>query len=266
MATAIGLTEHIDVEEALQCNIFHGRITKQGKKSPDFLFWQGPMTDRSHIYLVECKGTMASLSQSYNQLCAGTVQLPAIKSIKNPIALVVSGVCLLEKRTVINVIDPPIEENGENSYIVEEPDAFYKQITKLSFWKKLVYAFPGGAVFLKTGKFGSINKREETVLVPKKHVTFYGNREIMFSNGFCIEVFRGIYSGFMEKEDYPGSFDEWFGKFYQEYPGRYEDWQGLFEELVSVFGSGHERKYPGALPLLIRKTVRSRTLMLLGRC
>ena len=86
-------------------------------------------------------------------------------------------------------------------------------------------------------------------------MTYYGNREILYSNGFYIEVFRRIYLGFVEIEDNPGFFDEWFGKFYQEYPGRYDDWQELLEALVSVFGFGHEWKYPGGITLLIRKTV-----------
>lgn len=66
-------------------------------------------------------------------------------------------------------------------------------------------------------------------------------------NGFYIKVFRGIYSGFMGTEDYPGSFDDWFWKFYQDYHRRYDDWLGQFGELVSLYKSDHNRLYPGSV-------------------
>lgn len=250
MEEHFGASEHIDVEEALKCKIFEKRITKKGRKSPDLLFWKEPLDDQSHLYLVECKGTTTSLNQSYEQICAGTEQLPSIQGLGNPITSIVSATCLLKNGTVVNMIDPPAEENALNTYIVKNPETSRKQMTKLSLWKKFVYAFPESYPFIKKGKFGSIHKESEIVPDSEPEVLFYGNRERWIINGFLISVFRGVYSGFIETEDYPGGFDDWFGKFYKEYLRRYDNWYGRFEHLLSLKMSDNDGLYPGSITII----------------
>lgn len=225
MEERFGLSGHIDVEDALKINMFTRRIHKIGRKSPDYLFWREPFHDKSYLYLVECKGTTTTRSQSYKQICSGTEQLPSIIGVKNSLTSIVSAACMLKYRTVVNMIDPPPEDDTTNSYIVRNADRFPEQLAKLSWLKKLAFAYPYThdrvRALFDEGEIGYVPPELRPVEKFDSELgTFYGNTQRMIVNGVQVSVFRGIYSEFLEGDNYLSSLKRWYEKFE---PSRNED-------------------------------------------
>ncbi len=100
----------------------------------------------SPYYVVECKGTQSSRSESHNQLRRGLEQVPSVVVGAGPrqVVTVVVATCLLDNSTEVLVIDPPpdktdddrprgeasekvSERTGKRSWRISNPEAFQER-------------------------------------------------------------------------------------------------------------------------------------------
>lgn len=141
MEEFFGAGSFVDVSIALNDPAAYQDIEQEGDAQPDYLMW-GDEAD-SPYYVVECKGTQSSRSESHNQLRRGLEQVPSVVVGAGPrqVVTVVVATCLLDNSTEVLVLDPPpdkpdddrprdeasekvSERTGKRSWRISNPKAF----------------------------------------------------------------------------------------------------------------------------------------------
>jgi hypothetical protein len=144
MEEFFGAGSFVDVSIALNDPAAYQDIEQEGDAQPDYLMW-GDEAD-SPYYVVECKGTQSSRSESHNQLRRGLEQVPSVVVGAGPrqVVTVVVATCLLDSSTEVLVIDPPpdktdddrprgeasekvSERTGKRSWRISNPEAFQER-------------------------------------------------------------------------------------------------------------------------------------------
>jgi hypothetical protein len=142
METFFGAGSFVDISIALNDPAAYQGIERDGDAQPDYLMW-GDEAD-SPYYVVECKGTQSSQSESHNQLRRGLEQVPSVVLGAGPreVVTVVVATCMLDNRTEVLVLDPPpdrpdgdhpgkedservSERTGKRSWRISNPEAFH---------------------------------------------------------------------------------------------------------------------------------------------
>jgi hypothetical protein len=134
----------VDVSIALNDPAAYQGIEREGDAQPDYLMW-GDEAD-SPYYIVECKGTQSSRSESHNQLRRGLEQVPSVVLGAGPrqVVTVVVATCLLNNSTEVFILDPPpdgpdddqpgeeaservSERTGKRRWRIRNPEAFHER-------------------------------------------------------------------------------------------------------------------------------------------
>ena len=144
MENFFGAGSFVDISIALNDPAAYQGIEHEGDAQPDYLMW-GDEAD-SPYYVVECKGTQSSQSESHNQLRRGLEQVPSVVLGAGPrqVVTVVVATCLLSNSTEVLVLDPPpdktdddrpgeeaservSERTGKRSWRISNPDVFHER-------------------------------------------------------------------------------------------------------------------------------------------
>ena len=144
MEEFFGAGSFVDISIALNDPAAYQDIDQEGNAQPDYLMW-GDEAD-SPYYVVECKGTQSSRSESHNQLRRGLEQVPSVAVGAGPrqVVTVVVATCLLDNSTEVLVLDPPpdkphddrpaedsservSERIGKRNWQISNPEAFQER-------------------------------------------------------------------------------------------------------------------------------------------
>lgn len=106
LGSYFGAPEALDVSLALRDGTWG--VQRQQASSPDYLFFDSTQTN---LYVVECKGTQSSRSESLNQLRRGSEQVQSLvfNGRPTPPSFVVAT-CLTRTGTRVLMLDPPGED------------------------------------------------------------------------------------------------------------------------------------------------------------
>lgn len=144
MEEFFGAGSFVDISIALNDPAAYQDIEQEGDAQPDYLMWGDDAN--SPYYVVECKGTQSSRSESHNQLRRGLEQVPSVVVGTGPrqVVTVVVATCLLDNSTEVLVLDPPpdktdddrpreessekvSERTGKRSWRISNPEAFHER-------------------------------------------------------------------------------------------------------------------------------------------
>ena len=111
LGTYFNAPESVDVSIAMDDG--NWQIGQLNRSSPDYLFFD---STKANLFVVECKGTQTSRSNSLDQVRRGTEQVQSLVFTNRPTppSLVVAT-CISKTGTRILLIDPPGDEDGEKS-------------------------------------------------------------------------------------------------------------------------------------------------------
>ena len=174
--------------------------------SPDYLFSN---TDRSVLYVVECKGTRCSRNDVVGQLRRGTEQVPSLQFTDGrppPTALVI-GTQLTETGVHVFVIDPPSDgpeadrprKSGSRDWRIPDAHVFEKATRDVAQAKVLAYAAEDEAAAAKMQELRPATPGVRQ-LIPRKSVVrenrfgvFNGSQDVFpFRDGVRVGVFQGL--------------------------------------------------------------------------
>ncbi len=131
---------HVDVSYALRTSSYH--VRPNGRARPDYLFFNEVSGSK---YVVECKGTQTSRSESMHQLQRGTEQVLGIRPTDGiSLTRIVIATCMLEKGTHLYVLDPPDNESENRRYSEEvwrpHGPSFRRDVRLIAVAKMLAFA------------------------------------------------------------------------------------------------------------------------------
>jgi len=209
--SAVLLGDYFNAPLALDVSIAlrdpNWRIRQRGDSSPDYLFFNSTQTA---LYVVECKGTQSSRSNSLKQLRRGTEQVASLRFTDRPIppSLVVAT-CLSKRDTEVLIVDPPGEndskDDAEKPKRISEreweiPDTERFQTTTRLISEAKLLAFSGEdelsanrleQTYVRTPLRRPAARQMETI--ENEFGVFRGFRQpVAFRDRTRVEVFQGI--------------------------------------------------------------------------
>lgn len=113
--SAVLLGTYFDAPRALDVSLAmqdpNWRIRQQSDSSPDYLFFDSTQTN---LYVIECKGTQSTRSNSLKQLRRGTEQIASLKfgNRPDPPSMVIAT-CLSRSGTQVLIVDPPGDDSSQ---------------------------------------------------------------------------------------------------------------------------------------------------------
>ena len=214
MLRYFGVCGCIDVDVARRSPFW--RIERTGSALPDYLLWDANM---HNIYILECKGTQTSKSNSLEQVRRGTEQVCSIKLPGRKVTPIVIGTCMLRNSTEVLIIDPEDDEGNGDGYgkyfskndgnlgdsiawVIDE-ERFLGDMKALYMGKLLSFAGFDKEAFIQIpehmkNEFGiyDIHDVHNTDIenVTTEFGTFRGRRRRLFERGGFIDIFQGLHS------------------------------------------------------------------------
>ncbi len=199
----------LDVQVAMDEDNWN--IGLQSKSSPDYLFFD---STQANLYIVECKGTQSSRSESLNQLRRGTEQVKSLLFLdrNTPPSLIVAT-CLSGTETRVLLLDPPGEEDqhrqkekperlSDREWMIKDTGEFVRTNRLLAQAKVLSFAGADDVASEKLEQsFARFERprnraRRQTQIVETEFGEFTGFRQLFgFKDRTGVEIFQGVERG-----------------------------------------------------------------------
>lgn len=205
---AVLMGTYFDAPLAVDVSIALGNplwgLGQQNKSSPDYLFFDAT---QQNLFVVECKGTQSSRSESLNQLRRGSEQVQSLIFNDRPApSSFVIATCLTRRGAHVLVVDPPGEDEkkrraermDERSWRISDSSGFSRSSRLFSQAKILAFSGDDALAQRKVeAAEPSIRTQRRAARRPELVASEFGDllgvrQPIGVADRMRVEVFQGV--------------------------------------------------------------------------